>query len=216
MSSLNQVTPSGALVEVRGNRGGLLMGNRGILQPKHFEQEQPYALKAWIACVLKDRNNIPIPPSDVKYTKLFFLDEVTAFAAGHRPCGQCQRKRYGLFVEVWGKATGLDTTKMDAFLQTERIDTQDNGGKPNIVRKLGSLPSGAMVTLTRNGPPYLLLWGKLFPWSVGGYGKPVTMSPATEVQLLTPPSIIETFLAGFPLPINADTTIHASVLDYAG
>jgi len=216
MSSSNQATPSGSLVEFPNNRGGLLMGNRGILHPKHFDLEQPHALKAWIACVLKDKDNVPIPPSDVKYTKLFFLDEVTAFAAGHRPCGQCQRKRYGVFSEIWGKATGHDTAKIDAFLQAERVDTQRNGARPVVVRKLANLPSGAMVTLVRSGPPYLLLWGKLFPWSAGGYGKPITMPSATEVQLLTPPSIIETFLAGFPLPINVETTVHASVLEYAG
>lgn len=68
------------------------MGNRGELKPRHYETAQPFAKKPWIACVFKDKNGTPYPKlSELKYTKLFMLDEVTAFAAGHRPCGQCQK-----------------------------------------------------------------------------------------------------------------------------
>jgi hypothetical protein len=187
------------------------MGNRGALQPTHFEREQPYASKAWITCVLKDQDNVPIPASPVKYTKLFFLDEVTALAAGHRPCGQCQRKHYDSFVEAWTKVTSLGREKLDAHLQTERCDVEDDGKRPVVMKALGNLPSGSMVMLERNGAPHLLLWGKVFPWSAGGYGRAVTISMGTEVQLLTPPSIVQMLQAGFPLAINRDTTVHPSI-----
>ncbi len=85
------------------------MGNRGELKPHHYELVQPYATKAWIACVLRKSDGTPYPKiPELKYTKLFMLDEVTAFAAGHRPCGQCQMKRYVQFVEFWSKANRKD------------------------------------------------------------------------------------------------------------
>ena len=217
MSARNQVTPSGTLVTAAPGSRGLLMGNRGILLPRHYELDQPNVKgKPWISCVLKDKDGIPLARTEVKYTRLFFLDEVTAFAAGHRPCGQCQKKRYGLFVETWGKATKAETKTMDAHLHSERCGGSVGGNKTVVARKLGELPDGTMVTFEPGGQPHLLLCGNLIPWTVGGYQHPVTYRMATEVQVLTPLSIVSTFQAGFPLPLTEQPTVHSSALVHLG
>ncbi len=209
----NQVTPLGTLTSAPTGIRGLLMGNRGTLSPRHYELPRPFAIKPWITCVLKDKNNQPRPKSDVKYSRLFFLDEVTAFAAGHRPCGQCQGKRYRHFVEVWSKANLKDGAQLDEVLHAERCGIQIGGaGHPDVLM-LRQLPSGTMVRLQQDGQPHLLLWGKLFPWTVQGYEAPVGLSDSTEVQALTPRSIVKTFQAGFPLLLNSEVTVHTSVLD---
>lgn len=196
---------------------GLLMGNRGTLGPKQYELAQPHKKgKPWIACVLKDNNNVAIPDSGQAYTKLFFLDEVTAFAAGHRPCAQCQNKRYRLLVGIWKEACDIEAGTLDECLKVERFDDHAGGKKPVVIRKLSSLPNGTMVTLVRDGQPHLLHTGNLFPWSVSGYGQPVTVALTTEVQVLTPPSIVRAFQAGFPLPLSIETTVHPSALVHIG
>ena len=188
------------------------MGNRGTLQPRHYDLPRPFAIKPWITCVLKDKNNNPIPKSNIKYTRLFFLDEVTAFAAGHRPCGQCQKKRYLQFVEVWCKANLKNSKQLDGVLHAERTEPLVGGAGHPHTAMLKHLPSGVFVRPEHEGHPHLLLLGKLFPWSVQGYLPSISLPDTTEVHVLTPPSIVKTFQAGFPLPINSATTLHPSVL----
>ena len=212
--SNNQVSPDGSLISAPSGTRGLLMGNRGILLPKHFDFPQPFAIKPWIACVLKDKNNVTLPKTDVKYTRLFLLDEVTAFAAGHRPCGQCQRKRYMDFVDAWCKVNRKDRSLLDDHLHAERCDSE--GLKRKDVSALRELPSGTMVQIAEASNACLWLWGKLFPWSVQGYGVPVSLSDKTEVQVLTPKSIVKTLQAGFPLLLNSETTVHPSVFAHLG
>jgi hypothetical protein len=189
-----------------------MMGNRGELKPSHYELPQPFVpRKPWITCVFKDRHGVPYPKiENLKYTKLFFLDEVTAFAAGHRPCGQCQKKRYMQFVEFWCKANLKDASLLDDHLQSERCS--DDGDRQLHPYRVGDLPSGAMVKLKSDGQPHLLLWGRLFPWTVTGYQQPVDVAEDAEVLAVTPPSIIKMFLAGFPLLLNSDYTVHPSVV----
>jgi hypothetical protein len=210
----NQVAPDGSLVSAPRGTRGLMMGNRGILLPKHFDLPQPFAIKPWIACVLNDKNNLPLPKTEVKYARLFLLDEVTAFAAGHRPCGQCQRKRYMDFVDVWCKANRKDRSLLDDHLHAERCDSE--GLKRKDASALKDLPGGTMVQLSRDGEPHLWLWGKVFPWSVQGYQAPVTVPNSTVVQILTPSSIVKALRAGFPLPLNSETTVHPSVVAHVG
>lgn len=212
----NQVTPFGTLETAPNGFRGLLMGNRGALQPRHFDMPRPFAIKPWICCVLKDKHNNPLPKTDVKYTRLFFLDEVTAFAAGHRPCGQCQRKRYMEFVEVWCKANLKDSKQLDEVLHAERTESvSGDAGHPNAAT-LKDLPDGVFVRLEHDGQPHLLLLGKLFPWTVQGYLIPISLPDSTEVQVITPPSIVKAFRAGFPLPLNSDVIVHPSALQHLG
>jgi hypothetical protein len=191
---------------------GLLMGNRGTLSPRDYERPRPYDKKQWITCVLKDGGNQPLLKTNVKYTRLFFLDEVTAFAAGHRPCGDCQRKRYRQFVEVWSKANRQDGSEIDKVLHAERCGAQLGGAGHPDVSMLKELPSGTMVRLQQDGHPHLVLWGQLFPWTVQGYEAPVGLPDSTPVQVITPLSIVKTFKAGFPLLLNSEVTVHKSVI----
>jgi len=210
----NQVTPMGTLDSAPSGFRGLLMGNRGALQPHHYDLVRPFAIKPWITCVLKDKNNQPIPKSNIKYTRLFFLDEVTAFAAGHRPCGGCQKKRYFLFVDFWCKANLKDSKQLDEVLHTERTEAQIGDAWHPHATMLKDLPSGVFVRTEQAGRPYLLLLGKLFPWTVQGYSAPISLPTISQVQVLTPASIVKTFQAGFPLPINSEATVHPSVLNH--
>lgn len=208
----NQVTPEGTLATAPTGFRGLLMGNRGELSPRHYELPRPFAIKPWITCVLKDKNNQSLLKTKVKYTRLFFLDEVTAFAAGHRPCGGCQNKRYKQFIEVWSKANRRDASKVDEVLHAERCGAQIGGaGHPDVLM-LKELPSGTMVRLQQDGQPHLVLWGRLFPWTVQGYEAPVELPDSTAVQIITPMSIVKTFQAGFPLLLNSDVTVDKSVI----
>ena len=205
------VKPDGSLV-VQLEKLGLLMGNRGVLRPSHFEHPQPCAPgKGWLTCVVK-RDGQPIEKTPVDYTKLFMLDEVTAFAAGHRPCYSCQRQRYNEFVDVWEKATGYDREEIDSVLTSERCD--EEGKKRVFEAPLGGLPNGVFVRVPGSEQSAMLLWGKLFPWSIEGYQSPIKPAHNIQVQVLTPKSIVLMFAKGFPLPVNRDETIHPSVLNY--
>ena len=190
------------------------MGNRGKLLPRHFERDKPFAIKSWITCVLKDKNNQPLPKSNVKYTRLFFLDEVTAFAAGHRPCGQCQKKRHSQFLDIWCEANQRERKQADQVLHEERVGALNHAiGQVNVAQ-LEKLPSGTFVQIEPDGQPHLLLLGRLFPWTVQGYLAPTSLPEATVVQVLTPMSIVRTFQAGFPLPFNSAVTVHPSVMHH--
>ena len=210
----NQVTPLGTLESAPKGFRGLLMGNRGALQPRHYELPRPFAIKPWITCVLKDKNNQPIPKSNIKYTRLFFLDEVTAFAAGHRPCGQCQRKRYMEFVEFWCKANFKEGKQLDEVLHAERTSLDVSGAGHKHTAILKDLPNGVFVRPQQDEHPHLLLMGRLFPWTVQGYLAPKSLPDTTEVQVITPLSIVKTIQAGFPLPLNSEVTVHPSVLSH--
>ena len=142
-----------------------------------------------------------------RYTELFFLDEATALAAGHRPCAECQRARYRLFREHWAAANpelaGSPTPRaeeMDGALHAERVSP--GGGKRMFAERLSRLPSGVMVA-DGEGQPCLLLDGALLPWTPGGYG-PALPAPESEVfQVLTPPSIVRAIARGYPIDIHS-------------
>lgn len=212
-----QVSPDGSLISAPSGTRGLLMGNRGMLLPHHYKMQTPFAKATpWITCVLRGKNNLPLPKTDVNYTRLFILDEVTAFAAGHRPCGQCQRERYMEFVEIWCKVNSQDGSMLDDRLYAERCDLERHAIKRKEASTIKELPNGTMVQISPDGQPHLLLWGKLFPWSAGGYGVPIAVMGTTVVHVLTPTSIVKMLRAGFPLALNAETTVHPSVVSHLG
>jgi hypothetical protein len=137
-----------------------------------------------------------MPPG--RWTALFFLDEATALAAGHRPCGYCRRADHQWFAESWRAGRSLQdrprAAQMDDELHAERVDARTRR-KVTRTAVVGDLPDGAMIYRADT----LGLWcdGSLLPWSLEGYGAPVTVSAQSVGTLLTPPSIVAALWAGY-------------------
>ena len=219
----NRVDPWGALQAVpqRGTR----MGNRGIL---HLGQHvvRPWAHKAWVHCVLDASFQKRKPFSPNTYSELFFLDEATALAAGHRPCRTCQRERHVQFNTLWtqanlGTAAGgagrrsAPVATIDEALHAERIGPGKTKRTTDAV--LASLPPGAMVAHAGrawlvagdgvgNGPGSGAGQGACLPWSFSGYGPAERLPPSTPVQVLTPASIVHTLRAGYQPQLHPSAT----------
>jgi hypothetical protein len=191
----NRVDPFGALVAAP--ERGRWLGNRG--GRFHCEETQtipgrPWATKQWICCVLafKDRQRQVWGRG---YTELFFADDATALAAGHRPCFECRRADAIAFAAAWGRAQGTvppRAPEMDAVLHAERLD----GRRKRTHRlTLADVPDGAMVSL--DGRAHLVRAGALLPWAFRGYGAAVACPASRTVEVLTPPSIIAVLRAGY-------------------
>jgi hypothetical protein len=192
----NRVTPTGEIVVDPGR--GLLMGNRGCLHgPDRTLGVTRWRSKLWICCVLewKGVRRDPMPPG--RWTALFFLDEVTALAAGHRPCAYCRRQDFLAFAQAWRSAQGLARRpwahEMDIRLHAERVTrTRRQVTRP---ASAGELPDGVMVR--HNATVGLLAGSALRPWSFQGYADPVALPRNEPVQLLTPPVTVAAIAAGY-------------------
>ena len=180
----NRVTPLGELVADPAR--GLVYGNRGCLHDASGRIRRRYAGKRWIACRLEFkgwRRGPLLQPG--RFTELFFLDEATAFAAGHRPCALCRREDYVRFGELWSGRPGADA--IDARLHAERL-----GPRPDV--ELRGLPDGAFVL--RDGEPWLVLGPELLRWTPAGYARREPR-PTGPAPLVTPPSLVEVLRAGW-------------------
>jgi hypothetical protein len=174
------------------------MGNRGCLHDEQGAIRRFHQGKRWIFCRLefKDRKRELMQPG--RYTELFFLDEATAFAAGHRPCAECMRDRFHEFRGRWGGGTAVSAAAIDERLHAERIGPHRS--KVTYRAFLGELPDGAFVVPAGNGtdPGARLLWeGAGWRWTFAGYREPEPLDPGAEVDVLTPRSIVGAFAAGF-------------------
>jgi hypothetical protein len=195
----NRVDPWGTLCAVS-NRG-TLMGNRGILHDEFNQIVRPWAHKAWVTCLLSFKGiKRPRPFSQGNYSELFFLDEATAFSAGHRPCAYCQRERHLCFKETWLRANVEESTRpsvrmpdIDNVLHNERAIR--GGGKRTFDAPLFDLPFGSMFEYEGNA--LLVAVRGYLPWSFEGYGAPRHIGSKTSVRVLTPESIVRAFSAGF-------------------
>ncbi len=146
-----------------------------------------------------------------RYTELFFLDEATALAAGHRPCAECMRERYEQFRQTWAVANPavvqdghLPATLLDATLHRERITASD--AKLTYAARLGDLPDGVFVVVDGETDPCLVMRRSLVAWHAGGYGAHRRMAAGTCVQVLTPRSVAGALAYGYGVDI------HPSVL----
>jgi hypothetical protein len=210
----NRVTPTGEIVADPGR--GLLMGNRGCLHgPDRRLGTARWRSRLWICCTLtwKGVRRDPMPPG--RWTALFFLDEATALAAGHRPCAYCRRADFAAFAEGWRSAHRLlerpRASQIDASLHGERVDPRSRRQRTRPAL-FGELPDGAMVR--HRGATGLVLRGAMLPWSFAGYQVPVAVSAATSVELLTPPATVATIAAGYrPLlhPSAAERTRSGTI-----
>jgi hypothetical protein len=187
----NRVDPYGALVAVAAR--GALMGNRGgrFHRPDQTLGRRRWASRQWISCLCAFRGRHREVWGD-GYTELFFLDEPTALAAGHRPCFVCRRADAEAFRSAFAEGGGRGAPEIDAVLHRERrVGIPGRHG----MRPLAELPDGAMIE--RNGRPYALRGAQLLPWSFFGYGAPEPRPAAERVLALTPPAIIAALVAGY-------------------
>ena len=186
----NRVTPLGELVATP--ERGLVYGNRGRLHDANGEIRRPWQLKRWISCRLEFRGRYrpggPMAPG--RYTGLFFLDEATALAAGHRPCAECRNADYRSFLELTGASRAGD---LDQRLHTERLGGGVAGRRLHE-RRLEDLPDGAFVLL--DDAPWLVLEDALLRWTPGGYAERRSR-PGGRVDVITPPTSLDVLSSGW-------------------
>jgi len=205
----NRVNPFGQIIVIaaRGN----WMGNRGILH-KDKKIVADYKTTNWIICVLKYYNVRRNVMTNGRYTELFFLDEATAYSAGHRPCAQCRTKDYKYFKTLWLKANRkeynlLDETvkSIDRIMHAERIDKL--GNKITFKEQLQNLPNGVFVQLDKTKDSYLYYNQKLLKWNEANYTEVKALPNDTFVVVLTPKSIDNMLKLGFELEIHESAKI---------
>lgn len=168
------------------------MGNRGDLHDRKGAIARDWKVRRWIACRLTHPRGLLVTfDRPGRYTPLFFADEPTALAAGHRPCAECRRDDYDAYRDGWRRAFGIrpSADEMDLALHAARISSA--GGKVTTDARLGDLPDGTMVTMAQNPQtPHLLWQGSLHPWAHEGYGAPEKLAASATCQVLTPmPSV---------------------------
>lgn len=206
----NRVDPWGRLHAVSAR--GTLLGNRGVLHNARKEVIANSARKGWVTCRLEFEGRRREVFSAGSYSELFFLDEATAFSAGHRPCAECRRARYNEFKSAWVKANpGLvrsanpPITEIDKVMHAERA--RRGGDKVTFEAPLADLPPGTFIELAGEA---LLVWGgSLLRWTFAGYAgfSPVS-APMDPVCVLTPRSLVQMFRSGF-VP-----SVHTSAAAY--
>jgi hypothetical protein len=187
----NRVDPHGALVAV--NARGALMGNRGgrFHRPDRTLGRRRWTSRQWISCLCSFQGRHRDVWGD-SYTELFFLDEPTALAAGHRPCFVCRRADAEAFRRAFAADGGRSAAQMDAVLDRER---RADPSARRRMRPLAELPDGAMIE--RNGRPYAVRGAVLLPWSFFGYGAPERRPEGERAPVLTPPAIVAALRAGY-------------------
>jgi len=191
----NRVTPFGAIIATP--HRGMFTGNRGIIHDPATKTllRKRWSSPAWITCVCEFRGRWREVMGQRSWTELFFLDEATALAAGHRPCFYCRREDATRFRTMWeqGNGTGrMLAREMDAVLHRERLDHGKKRPHP-LPMALKNLPDGAMVQA--DGESYLIAQGRALNWSPAGY-RDATAS-LEGATLLTPPSTLRALSAGY-------------------
>jgi len=192
----NRITPFGAIVAVEAR--GLLMGNRGILHDEARRIVRPWQVKRWIACRTAFRGRWRQVMRPHSYTELFFLDEVTAFAAGHRPCAECRHADYQRFKAAWAVWSGApaDAERIDAVLHGDRLEGRGAHQRQRTYQEaIGALPDGAFIRL--DGSAWLLSRGRLLAWSAAGYVSPWPPPDLGRLEVLTPRALVAVLRAGY-------------------
>jgi hypothetical protein len=188
----NRVTPFSELVAHPAR--GLVYGNRGCLHDDAGRIRRFSATRRWIGCRLEFRGwkrKRLLQPG--KFTELFFLDEATAFAAGHRPCALCRREDYVRFGEIWAGLHGeAGADAIDARLHEERLVAPRERRLHRAA--LDELPDGAFVA--EDGVAWLVLGDELLRWTPAGYAERRPRRQG-DVSLLTPPSLAAILRAGW-------------------
>ena len=190
----NRVTPLGDIIATP--HRGMFTGNRGIIHdPRTKTLTRRWASRAWLTCVCEFRGRRRQVMGGRSSTELFFLDEATALAAGHRPCFFCRRDDANRFRAAWEEGNGVRRVlarDIDAVLHRERL----SGAKKRmhaLPMSLQELPDGAM--LQQGAESYLVLQSRALKWSPAGYRN--APNAIKDAMLLTPPSTLRALSAGY-------------------
>ena len=191
----NRSAPDGSLHAVP--KRGLLMGNRGgrLHRPDGTLGRARWRSRAWICCLTEFRGRHRQVMGD-GYTEIFFLDEATALAAGHRPCFECRREAARAFAAAWGRGRGTAPPRageMDRALHGERV-----GLVPEVA--VAGLPPGSMFA--RSGGFYLRTATGVLAWGFGGYAPAPAFDGSEPVRALTPPSTRAALAAGYRVGLH--------------
>jgi hypothetical protein len=196
----NRVDPFGTIHAVA--ERGTLMGNRGIIHDPATRTllRRRWTTRAWIICVCAFRGRRRDVMAKRSWTELFFLDEATALAAGHRPCFYCQHARAEKYAAAFADGRGVKSMRapeIDAILHGERLAV-GNEARALDVTAVAALPDGTMIAA--GGKPYLIRHERALPWSFAGYGEAVAIGrlAGASLSLITPPSTVAALRAGYP------------------
>jgi hypothetical protein len=200
MPLCNRVTPFGDIVALPGR--GTLTGNRGILIDDERRMVRRWQTKRWIACRLSYKGIRRKVMQPHAWTELFFLDEASALAAGHRPCAECRRDDYRRFRDLWQRHVSPDASAdaMDVVLHRQRVDGR---AKRTHRDDLGALPDGTFVAI--DNAAWLVRGEGLYAWSEGGYGARRSRFRG-EIDVLTPQAVVTILRAGYRPIIHPSAT----------
>jgi hypothetical protein len=208
VSLQNRVAPTSEIIADAAR--GTLMGNRGLLHDANRQLGRArWRHSHWICCRLsfKGRRREVMAPR--RYTELFFLDEATALAAGHRPCRECRREDFLKFQAAWRRAFGAEAgaaRTIDRTLHAARIEPRTRR-QVRFEASLDGLPDGVFVLLEHDpGTPLLIRSGHLLPWRPQGYAGPRSRGSATRCLVLTPRPTVATLRAGYAPALHPSAT----------
>jgi hypothetical protein len=195
----NRVTPTGDIVAIP--LRGAWTGNRGILHSGR-EIVRFHAGNLWITCRLEFRGRRHEQWRPHHYTFLYFHDEAVAFAAGHRPCGECRRDSYEAYRAAWAEGLGVappSAREMNERLHGERIVRGTHRRRVHDLPWM-DLPAGAFVLLGTT--PAVVTGGHLVEWTHGGYGARRPRPARGTARVLTPPATVAALRAGYRIQID--------------
>ena len=221
----NRVTPFGDLIATPAR--GTLTGNRGRLHDpgQRVVRRVAGGYRAWVTCLLAFRGRHRAVMAPNRYTELFFLDEATALAAGHRPCGECRRPDFLRFKAAWLAANPIGASARTSSSTRSTASSTGTGWSPtggprtHTSRSSARSPTGSFVVLP-DAVEALLVWrGSLAPWSPAGYGAPRPSPRGEQVRVQTPRSTVAAIAAGYVPGVHpsladgraAGTRLHAVV-----
>jgi hypothetical protein len=194
----NRVDPLGRIIKTSAR--GSWMGNRGVIHNKDKEITHAFKHKAWIMCMPEFKGRKRAVMTAGRWTELFFLDEATALAAGHRPCFECRKEDAKKFKSCWIQGNPIHNFSMstsisyiDEIIHRERIDSAKK--KVMHQRNISDIPNGTFILM--NEDPYLLYNGRLHRWTPFGYENSIDVTDTTILTILTPNSIVNAIQAGY-------------------
>ena len=192
----NRVSPFGEILAIP--QRGAFTGNRGIIHDPTTRRllARRWSSRAWIICACDFKGRRREVMATRSWTELFFWDEATALAAGHRPCFFCRRADAVAFREAWAaghQCSAPKASEMDAVLHRQRLDEHLRKRLHPPPMALSALPDGTMVADA--GQSYLLLRGEILLWTEHGYR--ITHTPLSAPSLLTPPATVLALMSGY-------------------